>query len=147
MRMYNLSINGNDYEVMIKQITEETVTVEVNGVEHIVTVNKIMNMAVPNISDQIVQPQTVSPLIAKAEPAGTSAGEDGKGCICSPLPGHILEIAVAEGDKVLVGQKLLVLEAMKLENIITAEWAGVVKKILVAEGDAVNHDQKLIIIA
>jgi biotin carboxyl carrier protein len=48
---------------------------------------------------------------------------------------------------VLVGQKLLVLEAMKLENIITAEWAGVVKKILVSEDDAVNHDQKLIIIA
>ena len=48
MRMYNLTINGNDYEVMIKQVNEETVTVEVNGVEHIVTINKIMNMAVPH---------------------------------------------------------------------------------------------------
>ncbi|MBU4260964.1 MAG: acetyl-CoA carboxylase biotin carboxyl carrier protein subunit [Proteobacteria bacterium] len=146
MRMYNLSINGNDYEVMIKQITEETVTVEVNGVEHIVTVNKIMNMAVPHFSEKALQPETASPLITKTATTAP-ARNDTEGCICSPLPGHILELAVAEGDKVLVGQKLLVLEAMKLENIITAEWAGVVKKILVSEGDAVNHDQKLIIIA
>ncbi|MBU0966104.1 MAG: acetyl-CoA carboxylase biotin carboxyl carrier protein subunit [Proteobacteria bacterium] len=145
MRMYNLSINGNDYEVMIKQITEETVTVDVNGVEHIVTVNKILNMAVPHLSEKAFQPETAGPLISKVATTAPPRN-DTEGCICSPLPGHILELAVAEGDKVLVGQKLLVLEAMKLENIITAEWAGVVKKILVSEGDAVNHDQKLIII-
>lgn len=142
MRMYNLSINGNDYEVMIKQVTEENITVEVNGVEHIVTINKIMNMAVPHSCEKAVQPVSPNPFTAKAEPARQGT----EGCICSPLPGHVLEIAVAEGDKVLAGQKLLVLEAMKLENIITAEWAGVVKKILVSEGEAVNHDQKLIII-
>jgi biotin carboxyl carrier protein len=147
MRMYNLSINGNDYEVMIKHVTEENVTVEVNGVEHIVTINKIMNMAVPHICEKAFQPETASPVIARAKTTRTPAREGTEGCICSPLPGHVLEIAVAEGDMVLVGQKLLVLEAMKLENIITAEWAGVVKKILVSEGDAVSHDQKLIIIA
>lgn len=147
MRMYNLSINGNDYEVMIKHITEENVTVEVNGVEHIVTINKIMNMTVPNICEKAFQPETTSPFIAKAKTPKPPARKDAEGCICSPLPGHVLEIAVAEGDKVLAGQKLLVLEAMKLENIITAEWAGVVKKILVSEGNAVSHDQKLIIIA
>jgi len=144
--MYNLSINGNDYEVMIKQVTDENITVEVNGVEHIVTINKIMNMAVPHICEKAFQPENTSPFRAKTETPRPPARDEEAGFICSPLPGHVLEIAVAEGDKVLVGQKLLVLEAMKLENIITAEWAGVVKKILVSEGDAVNHDQKLIII-
>lgn len=66
------------------------------------------------------------------------------GIIVSPIPGHILEICVAEGDKVLAGQKVLILEAMKLENAITCQVAGVVKKIMVSAGDAVTHGQNMI---
>lgn len=148
--MYNLSINGNDYEVIIKEVTEEDVTVDVNGVEHIVSINKITNLAAPQCCAE-----TSAPLAPKEKPEPvqpvtppTSAVQAaGDGAICSPLPGHILEIAVAEGDHVLVGQKILVLEAMKLENIITTDRTGTVKKILVSVGDAVNHDQSLVVIS
>lgn len=149
MRMYSLTINDNNYEVIIKEVTEKEVKAEVNGVEHIVAINKISNLAVPETSRETVQvqPAAASPFVPQGPPAGGTASTGGEGAICSPIPGHILEIFVEEGDKVLVGQKLLVLEAMKLENIITADRAGVVKKILVSNGDSVNHDQTLVIIA
>ncbi|MCD6390239.1 MAG: acetyl-CoA carboxylase biotin carboxyl carrier protein subunit [Desulfobulbaceae bacterium] len=62
------------------------------------------------------------------------------------MPGNVIKIYVEEGEKVLAGQKLLVLEAMKLENNIISTCAGVVEKILVREGQAVNQGQSLVVV-
>ncbi len=143
--MYSLSINGNEYNVIIKEVTEEDVRAEVNGVEHIISINKITNLAAEQSSE--IQPvNKVEAPVAGSTLVPVASSEGGAGCITSPIPGHVLEISVEVGEKVLVGQKVLVLEAMKMENIITAEKAGSVKKILVSEGDAVNHDQTMMII-
>ncbi|PIE87976.1 MAG: acetyl-CoA carboxylase biotin carboxyl carrier protein subunit [Bacteroidetes bacterium] len=62
----------------------------------------------------------------------------GKGVIVkAPLPGNILSILVKEGDSVTRGQKILVYEAMKMENDVMAEADGVVKSIKVNVGDSV----------
>jgi glutaconyl-CoA/methylmalonyl-CoA decarboxylase subunit gamma len=145
MRMYSLSINSNDYNVIIKEVTEEEVRAEVNGVEHIVSVNKITNLAAEQT--QIIQPikKAATSLPSSSSPPVTASG-GGEGCIVSPIPGHVLEVSVELGEKVLAGQKVFLLEAMKMENIITAEKAGTVKKILVSQGDSVNHDQIMMII-
>ncbi|MCD6245693.1 acetyl-CoA carboxylase biotin carboxyl carrier protein subunit [candidate division WOR-3 bacterium] len=60
------------------------------------------------------------------------------------IPGNIKAVFVKEGDKVVLGQKLLVLEAMKMENEILAPVNGVVKKINVKLEDRVGKDQILI---
>ena len=67
--------------------------------------------------------------------------------VIAPLPGRVIEIKVKVGDKVSVGQEVLILEAMKMENSITSDYAGFVKQILVAEGDSVQADAVLIEIA
>ena len=150
MRQYNLTISGKDYSVIIKEVTAEDVVAEVNGVEHRVLIRKINKLVSEKPVAAPVQPvqPSSSPSIAPPSqtPAPPSPGAVEEGVVVSPIPGHILEISVSEGDKVLKGQKVLVLEAMKLENIITATMDGTIKKILVNEGDAVNHDQKLMII-
>ncbi|MBF0623373.1 MAG: acetyl/propionyl/methylcrotonyl-CoA carboxylase subunit alpha [Magnetococcales bacterium] len=64
--------------------------------------------------------------------------------ILSPMPGLVLRIQVAEGDKVEAGASLLVLEAMKMENIIRAAANGTIKKIYVDSGDTVETDAPLI---
>lgn len=51
------------------------------------------------------------------------------------------------GEQVRAGQKLLVLEAMKLENSITATMDGTVEKILVSEGDVVSQGQTLVVLS
>ena len=64
--------------------------------------------------------------------------------VLSPMPGLIVRIAVEAGDDVKTGQELLVLEAMKMENVLRAERDGKIEKIEVAEGDTVSSDQLLI---
>ncbi|MFV0521032.1 MAG: biotin/lipoyl-containing protein [Mangrovibacterium sp.] len=64
--------------------------------------------------------------------------------IAVPMPGKILDIQVKVGDKVVAGQDVIVLEAMKMENSITSEISGTVAKINVAVGDVVAADSKVI---
>ena len=63
-----------------------------------------------------------------------------------PLPGTVLSVKVAVGDTVAAGQTLVVLEAMKMENNIDADRAGVVKQILVQQGATVMEGDVLIVI-
>ena len=56
----------------------------------------------------------------------------------APLPGLIREVLVAEGDQVKKGQKIMVLEAMKMENEINADSDGTIISLLVAKGDSVQ---------
>ena len=64
--------------------------------------------------------------------------------ILAPLPGRVVAIKVAVGDEVKVGQEVVVLEAMKMENSIESDYKGKVKQILVAEGDSVQTNSILI---
>jgi len=62
----------------------------------------------------------------------------------APMPGNIFKILVKPGDVVSKGQNVLVLEAMKMENNITSDYAGKVKRILTQEGKSVSAGAKLI---
>ena len=62
----------------------------------------------------------------------------------APMPGLILDIQVSEGDTVQEGDALLVLEAMKMENVILSPREGVVKKIAVTRGMAVDKKHLLV---
>ena len=71
-----------------------------------------------------------------------SGKNDGK--IISPMPGKVIKINVGKGDKVIKGQTLLIVEAMKMENYITAPSDGVVEEIDVKVGDMVNSSIRLV---
>jgi biotin carboxyl carrier protein len=64
--------------------------------------------------------------------------------IKAPMPGLIIDIKVEEGIVVKKGDPLIILEAMKMENIIKSPGEGVVKKIQVKKGDSVEKNQILI---
>jgi propionyl-CoA carboxylase alpha chain len=64
--------------------------------------------------------------------------------LLAPLAGQVIGIRVAEGDQVIIGQELIVLTAMKMENIITAEREGKVAKVMIKEMDNVFSGQVLI---
>ena len=64
--------------------------------------------------------------------------------IKAPMPGLVLEINVAEGDEVVEGQKLLILEAMKMENSILIPIKAKIKKVVVSAGQAVDKGQVLV---
>ena len=62
----------------------------------------------------------------------------------APLPGRVLEINVKVGDEVKRGQTVVILDAMKMENNITSDYAGKVKQILVSVGEAVCDNTPMV---
>jgi biotin carboxyl carrier protein len=78
------------------------------------------------------------------EMAGTSAVPSGPRPIRAPMPGLVVKVEVAVGDRVEAGQGVAIVEAMKMENELRAEAPGVVAHIHVAPGQAVEKDQILI---
>lgn len=64
--------------------------------------------------------------------------------LLSPMPGLLSEISVEIGQKVEVGQKLAIIEAMKMENVLTAQHAGVVGQIMAKKGESLAVDQIII---
>lgn len=69
-----------------------------------------------------------------------------KDTIAAPMPGLVLKIRKKVGETVAIGEPLIVLEAMKMENDIKSPASGTIKEIKVREGDSVNKDQKMILI-
>lgn len=72
------------------------------------------------------------------------AASKGNGVIKSPLTGKVISVAVKNGDVVQEGDLLLVIEAMKMENRIVAEWPGTVKQVNVVPGQSVTTQAALL---
>jgi len=67
------------------------------------------------------------------------------GCV-APMPGKVIELRVAEGDQVIAGQVLLIMEAMKMEHTVTAPSDGTVASVSVVAGDQVEADALLVVV-
>ena len=68
------------------------------------------------------------------------------GVIKAPMPGLVVKVLVKENQEIKVGDKILILKAMKMENVIKSPSNSTVKKILVSDSEAVERDQELIIL-
>lgn len=141
MKEYKYKINGNPYNVIIKDVEDNIAHVEVNGTPYKVVLDKPAPAA-PKITRPAAAPKTQSgdPVVANAPKTIKKEG------IKCPLPGVILDIKVQVGDTVKKGQTVLILEAMKMENNINAHKDGKVTAINVKNGDSVLEGTDLIII-
>lgn len=168
---YIYKVNGNEYAVNIASIKGNKAQVLVNGIVYEVEMENASSCLAPvALTAAPVQEAVSSPAEAPAAPVqeapaapaapaavvepATPAQEtpavvaSGEGTpVKSPLPGIINDIKVAVGDKVKNGQTLLVLEAMKMENDITAEQDGTITSIAVKKGDSVMEGTVLVTIA
>jgi glutaconyl-CoA/methylmalonyl-CoA decarboxylase subunit gamma len=145
MKNFKFSINGNEYEAEIASLEENTAEVVINGVSYRVEIDrKVQAEKTPRLMRTLAVPSTDShPSVTKTS---SPSAPKGTGNIKSPLPGVILDIYVNEGDSVKIGQKLLMLEAMKMENNINADKEGRVTSIKFKKGDSVMEGDILIVI-
>ena len=141
MNEYNYTINGNKYEVVISDITDNIATLTVNGEQYTVEMEKK------------AEPEKPKPVVRKASSddvnEGSSAAVSGSvsgTAIKAPLPGVITDICVTEGQEVAAGDTIVVLEAMKMANNLQAEKAGKVTAIVVKVGQSVMEDESLVYI-
>lgn len=144
MKEFKFKISGNDYNVSITNIEGNIAEVEVNGTPYKVEIDKELKQTkTPKLVRPAAIPSTdTHKSVAKTQSPGTAT----TGAVKSPLPGVILEMHVKPGDHVKVGQKLLVLEAMKMENNIDSDKEGVVAEVKVHKGDNVLEGDVLVII-
>jgi biotin carboxyl carrier protein len=148
MNEFKIKINGNNYNVVINNVEENTIDVEVNGLSYSVEMEKPLRnkkTAAKPVVTRSVENTVSAPTVQVAKPSAVSAG-GAAGAVKSPLPGVILEVFVKVGDSVKAGQKIFVLEAMKMENTINSDREGKVIEIKAQKGDSVLEGADLIII-
>ena len=117
------------------------------------------DLLVEMVADAVAAPVAApAPKAAPAAPAAPAAAPVtaapalspaavGAKTVTAPLPGAITKVTVKVGDTVAAGDTVLMMEAMKMENSITAEFGGTVKAILCKEGDQVQSGQALVELA
>ncbi len=88
-----------------------------------------------------------APVAAAKPKAAAPVAAGSGGAVPSPLAAVVVSIDVNVGDAIVEGQKLITLEAMKMNTIVAAPAAGTVKAVLVAAGDGVEEGQALIEVA
>lgn len=142
MKDYKFTINGNVYNVSINSIEENIANVEVNGTPYKVELDKPAKKQVRPLTRPQKAPTTPAGEPVVSRPAATAD----PGAIKSPLPGVIVSVDVKVGDTVKRGQKIAVLEAMKMENNILADRDGQVTAISVNKGDSVLEGAPLVTI-
>ena len=152
MNKYQYKVKGVDDEVEIADVEGNIAKVNVNGIPFEIELQKPINAAknptltTPKVAAPVAQPQA-APAPAAAPAAAAPAAAAGAGNpMKAPLPGTITEIKVAVGQQVNVGDTVIVLEAMKMQNNLEAEYAGQVTSILVNKGDTVMEGAVLLTI-
>lgn len=127
LRKFRISIDGKEYLVEMEEIdgsTGETVQPATAPVQH--------------------EP---APVVEEAPPVAQPSPVEDDEVMGAPMPGTVLKIMVAVGDRVTENQPLLVLEAMKMENEIVANQDGVISAIHVKNGEMVDVGVPLVTIS
>ena len=149
MKTCKYKVQGVDYEVEIAEVEGKIAKVNVNGIPFEIEMQKPINAAkhpaLANTKRSASAPAApVAPVAtapaqpaAKPQPAQSAATAGAGTPVKAPLPGTINAINVKVGDTVAVGDVVIILEAMKMQNNIEAENAGTVTSILVNQGDTV----------
>lgn len=143
MKKFSFTINNNEYDIEIKSVDDNVAEVEVNGFIYKVEFDRsIQTTKTP----KLVRPESVpSTDITPAEQKTSHPSvPKGAGYVKSPLPGTILDIYVKVGDVVKSGDKLVALEAMKMENMIHSDKDGKIISINVSKGKSVMEGDILV---
>lgn len=139
MKKFKFTISGKQYEVEVQSFENDKAQVVVNGTQYEVDVEREKEEAKPVVAPR---PKAAPAATPAAAPAGDANGVKA----VAPLPGTIMQIFVNVGDQVKRGDKILMYEAMKMENNFLAEVDGVIKDIKVKVGDNVLQGAVLAII-
>lgn len=126
---YKVSLNGKTYEVEVEK-----------GEAKMISVSDTVAAPVAAVPAPVAA--APAPAAAPASAVAVAAGET----VNAPMPGTILRINVTEGQAVKKGETLLILEAMKMENEISAPRDAVVKQVIATKGSSVDSGAPLIVL-
>ena len=129
MKTFKVTVDGQTYTVQVEEVAQN------------------------NNPGQPASPVKQTPAAFEVQPSATEKPQEkakpataGGTSVNAPMPGSVLEVKVSVGDSVNEGDVLVVLEAMKMENELTASQAGTIGQVLVKKGDTVNSGDPLIVL-
>jgi glutaconyl-CoA decarboxylase len=128
MSKYKITLNGKAYEIEVEKMSDAQAASAAQA---------------PAPAASAAKTPAAPSAVASSAPASAPVSGTGAGSVNAPMPGTILKVNKAVGDKVEAGEAVVVLEAMKMENDITSNKAGVLKSIAVNKGDTVAAGQFL----
>ena len=128
-KKFNVTVNGTTYEVEVEEVK---------------AAGGAPKAATP--APKAAPAPTPAPKAAAPAPAAKVAAGAGEHSVDAPMPGKVIKLVAAEGQAVKAGDVLLILEAMKMQNEITADADGTVKKFNVAAGQSVKAHESLVIL-
>ena len=129
IKQYKITVNGKVYDVSVEEIKSEKSK----------PVATVVNTATPAAA-----PKPAATTSAAPAPKAAVAIDENAISVKATMPGTILSFNVAVGDKVQEGQVVAILEAMKMENEVTAPASGEVKSIHVEKGSSVVEGQVIL---
>lgn len=125
-KQINILLNNRSYNAELVELHEDnSITIKVNGVEYVVAIEDKYDALLKQLGLDNLATSKVADLKA-------------------PMPGLVLDILVKEGDDIVKGDNLVVLEAMKMENILKASADGSVAKIIAKKGDKLEKGSVII---
>lgn len=141
-------VNGNPYEVeLLKKIHDNIFSFAVNQklmqVELDFAADGMLNITLDGMVYEVAITDSTRKVLSKYIKAGAGKGA-GEGAIKAPMPGMIVKLYVEEGMHVMKDDKVVIVEAMKMENVLKSPVSGTVKSIKVKEGSAVDKNAVLI---
>jgi len=136
-----VTVDNQTFEVEVGDINAKPVTAVVDGETFEVWLEETTPEVIETrpMTTTVVTPRP-TPTVKTATPVITTTGAS----VNAPIPGVIVSITVKAGQSVTAGQELLVLEAMKMKNVIRSTRAGSISAIHVNVGDLVKHGQPLV---
>ncbi len=126
MKKFNVTVNGTTYEVEVEEVKAAG------------------SAPVARPAAPAAAPAPKPAAAAPAAPKATAGA--GEHSIDAPMPGKVVKLVANEGASVKAGEVLLILEAMKMQNEITADADGTVKKFNVQAGQSVKAHESLVIL-
>lgn len=142
-----LEIKGKEYRVIVSKFTADEAVVRVDGKKYRVGLKDLGIEEIPHVllaAESIEEEKKTVPERPSLMHKPKSIGIESE--ITAPLPGQIVKIYVEEGEAIKQGQKVCMLEAMKMENEVNASASGIVIDIKYQEGDSVNQGDVIFLI-
>ena len=155
MRRYNLGLRDRQFVIDVQELTADSFEVFVGDARYKVTLSGDEDLPeatiTPGYQPAVDAAHPSSPARPPASLAGprrraadAPAPAAGGATLSAPMPGVILEIFVKPGDVVERGQRIAVLDAMKMHNLIRSPRAATIREVCVEPGQAVGHGDALI---
>ncbi|MGD8394007.1 MAG: biotin/lipoyl-binding protein [Candidatus Eiseniibacteriota bacterium] len=144
---YRVTLAGRTVTVDVRRLDPGTVlSMLIDGESHEAEVEPTETGYDVHLSTHSLEVGLVPELLARAGQQRKKSVASGPVVVTSQMPGVVVSVEVAPGDRVEIGSAVVIVEAMKMQNEFTAPAAGVIREVMVAAGDAVAAGQVLLTI-